>query len=712
MNNNLLQNNGKSNSRVSSISEKQLLALDAMSKLANQFSNKPDFDKLISTLLLTLSGQFTVSDIFTILYKPGVHDGKSTYFGFGKFKENDSLKSLKLTMGLRRYFLENNNGGFVPEIDTNDYEPKFKPIVKEQRVEIICPIIHGDNLIGFIGMGRRITRKDFDEGDIELFSTFINTITPLIASSYHFWELTQLSSWYHDILNNVKQGVFVFDGEYRLKNVNKAAFDILKIFIPQLVYPESMQKMPLEEVFPEKVFKNWAEQLTNKISKIDSDNITELIAQSADTKSFYDVFVCRISGETEQEENIIITLDDITERKNAEIQEKKLQEQLERAQRMESLGILAGGVAHDLNNMLGPLVGYPELMLMKLPKDSPLRKQITIMGRSARDAADVIQDLLTLARRGRYEMVPTDLNEVIENYLDSPSFIQLSESHSNVEKKINLTENIGPINGSAAHLAKVVMNLIVNAYDAMPDGGGLTISTTQENLTSLPSGYSKIEHRDYIVMRVRDTGMGMDLKDKERIFEPYFSKKKMGSSGSGLGLSVVYGIVLDHKGYYDIKSKIGKGAEFMIFFPVVDKLEKTNEEVFDYSGNEKILVVDDIEEMRNLASAVISSYGYTVKTAKNGHEAIEYLEKNEIDLLVIDMIMEKGFDGLDTYKEILKIHTAQKAVIISGYSSTSRVEKMQELGAGKYIKKPFTREILGQVIREELDRTLVPENRS
>jgi len=362
--------------------------------------------------------------------------------------------------------------------------------------------------------------------------------------------------------------------------------------------------------------------------------------------------------------------------------------------------------------MLGPLVGYPELMLMKLPEDSPLRKQIKIMGRSARDAADVIQDLLTLARRGRYEMMPTDLNEVIENYLDSPSFIQLSESHSNVEKKINLTENIGPIQGSAAHLAKVVMNLIVNAYDAMPDGGEITISTTQENLTSLPSGYSKIEHRDYIVMRVSDTGIGMDLKDKERIFEPYFSKKKMGSSGSGLGLSVVYGIVMDHKGYYDIISKIGKGAEFMIFFPVVDKLEKNNEEISDFSGNEKVLVVDDVEEVRDLASALISSYGYTVKTAKNGHEAIEYLEKNEIDLLVIDMIMEKGFDGLDTYKEILKIHTAQRAVIISGYSSTSRVEKMQELGAGKYIKKPFTREILGQSIREELDRKLVPGNPS
>jgi len=154
VNYNLLHRNGKSDSRVHSISDRQLLALDAMSKLANQFSNKPDFDKLISTLLLTLSGQFTVSNLFTILYRPGFHESKSAYFAFGKFKDNASLKSLKLTIGLRRYFLEFGNGSLIDEINTNDYEPKFKDILKKQQVEIICPIIHGDNLIGLMGMGR------------------------------------------------------------------------------------------------------------------------------------------------------------------------------------------------------------------------------------------------------------------------------------------------------------------------------------------------------------------------------------------------------------------------------------------------------------------------------------------------------------------------------------------------------------------------------
>lgn len=710
MNYNLLQNNGKFDSGVHSISEKQLLALDAMSKLANQFSNKPDFDKLISTLLLTLSGQFTVSDLFTLLKKPGFHDDKSAYIASGRFKGNKFLKSLKLSQEIRRYFHQHENCCKVSELETHEYDADFHAVLQSQQVEIICPIKHGDNLIGVIGMGKRVTKKDFEKRDIELFSTFINTITPLIASSYHFWELTHLSSWYLDILNNVNQGVFVFGDKYLLKNINKAGFNILKTFMPQLTLAISLQKMSIAEIFPEKIFKNWVVQFSSEISKTDSNKITDLVASAGGLRQEYDAFIRKISGDTGYEENIIITLDDITERKKAERQEKKLQDQLERAQRMESLGILAGGVAHDLNNMLGPLVGYPELMLMKLPEDSPLRKQVKIIGRSAKDAADVIQDLLTLARRGRYEMVATDFNEVIKNYLESPGFIELSRSHPNVEIKLNLAENIRFIQGSAAHLVKVVMNLIINAYDAMAEGGTLTIETMQENLKSLPGGYDEIENRDYIIMRVRDTGMGMDLKDIERIFEPYFSRKKMGSSGSGLGLSVVYGIVKDHKGYYDISSEIGKGTKFMVFFPVVDKLEKSNIEVNDFSGNEKVLVVDDIEEMRDLASALISSFGYTVKTAKNGHEAIEYLGKNDIDIVVIDMIMEKGFDGLDTYREILKIHAAQKAVIMSGYSSTERVEKMQELGAGKYIKKPFSRDMLGQAIREELDRKSVNHN--
>jgi len=399
---------------------------------------------------------------------------------------------------------------------------------------------------------------------------------------------------------------------------------------------------------------------------------------------------------------------DITERRQAQKQRQKLQEELERAQRMESLAILAGGVAHDLNNMLGPLVGYPELIIRKLPQDSPFRKQLERIGKSAKDAADVIQDLLTLARRGRFELSPIDLNDIVTAYLDSPGFAKLVEEHPDIAVKLKLDDTIDCICGSSPHLSKMVMNLIHNAIEAMPKGGELTIKTTQQHIKNLLSGYNKIRHGDYILLRVCDTGMGIDQRNLDKIFEPYFSKKEMGTSGSGLGLSVVYGIIKDHKGYYDVFSTVEEGTEFVLYFPVCEEAPgKEPDTVTNVEGSETVLVVDDVEEQREIASELLSSLGYKVETVQNGSEAIEYLKDNRVDIIVLDMIMEKDFDGLDTYREIIKLYPGQKAIIVSGFSPTDRVDEMQRLGAGLYVKKPYTLTIISKAIREELDKELV-----
>jgi PAS domain S-box-containing protein len=395
----------------------------------------------------------------------------------------------------------------------------------------------------------------------------------------------------------------------------------------------------------------------------------------------------------------------VIERSRAIHQEYELREQLERAERMESLGVMAGGVAHDLNNMLGPLVGYPELMLMKLAEDNPMRKQVQRISNSARGAADVVQDLLTLARRGRYEMIPTNINEIVEAYLDSPSFDQLQQKHPKIKANIRLEEKLGRFQGSSPHLSKVVMNLIINAFDAMLDGGELTITTSRGYYKSLLGGYDDITPGEFILLRIRDTGVGIDAKDIDKIFEPYYSKKEMGSSGSGLGLSVVYGVIKDHKGYYDILSKPGEGAEFVLYFPVTRAAAKTAAGVTaDLSGTESILVIDDDKPQREMSIDLIGSMGYQVATVASGREAVEYLKDNSVDLLLLDMIMEPDFDGLDTYREIVKQHPDQKAIIVSGYSSTDRMSETQKLGAGALVKKPYSRQAVGLAIRHELDR--------
>jgi len=686
--------------------EKPILALDALAKLTRQFANKPDFRQLVQTILFTLSGQFSLSDSFSILQKPGDPDQKGIFTATGKFSKSRLLQSIILTPELRRYFLKHNSPSLVSELNLPDLCSGFAPILSDCGVILVYPVVHNDKLLGIIGLGERVTQKPFSSEDIELLDISLRIVTPLIASAYHFHEMTSLSAWHLDILNNVKQGIFVFDVENRLRKVNATGFNILKRFNPKLDDVVTLQGMLIDEIFPNTKFKNWARRFV-KANVENRGKVTEgLVTNVEGVEYIYEAYLTGISGDSEFQTDFIIALDDVTERKRAEEHERELQRKLERAERMESLGVLAGGVAHDLNNMLGPLVGYPELVLMKLSENSPVRKQVQRIAKAAQEAADVVQDLLTLARRGCYEMVPTDVNEVVQTYIDSLSFAGLTEKHPDVAVKLKLDRSIDKILGSAPHLSKVFMNLIVNAFDAMPEGGELFIETLQQYLESLESGFDKIEHGDYVIVRVRDNGMGIEPKDLDRIFEPYYSKKKMASSsGSGLGLSVVYGVVKDHHGYYDILSSVGHGTEFILYFPTIKKeIQDKPEAETMMGGKEKVLVVDDVDDQRDLASDLLSSLGYRVETASNGREAVEYLRNHSVDIVVLDMIMEKDFDGLDTYREIIRLHPGQKTVIFSGFSATDRVEKMQKLGAGPYIRKPYTREVIGKAIREELDK--------
>ncbi len=402
----------------------------------------------------------------------------------------------------------------------------------------------------------------------------------------------------------------------------------------------------------------------------------------------------------------------LTERQQAEERQKILQEQLEKAQRMESLAVLAGGVAHDLNNMLGPVVGYSELLLRTLPQESDATRKARRIMKSAEDAAEVIQDLLTLARRGRYEKKVLDLNQIVLSFFESVGFQKLKERHKDAEFITRLSENPCLINGSRPHLEKVLMNLVANGCEAMANGGKLTIETEERYLTELIGGHRQIDNGRYILLRVKDNGSGIDKGDLQRIFEPYFSKKQLGKSGSGLGLSVVYGVVKDHGGYYDVFSEVGKGTEFIMYFPVSTvPIETSGTEKTTFAGGtESILIVDDSPEQREMAHDMISSLGYKVRTAANGHEAIAVLQTESVDLLVLDMIMEPDFDGLATYREVIKTHPGQKAVIVSGFSATGNVQELQKLGAGGYVRKPYTLETIARAIRSELDAILVSDN--
>lgn len=400
---------------------------------------------------------------------------------------------------------------------------------------------------------------------------------------------------------------------------------------------------------------------------------------------------------------------DITDNKIAEEEQKKLQAQLQRAEKMESFGTLAGGVAHDLNNILSGIVSYPDLLLMKIPEGSPLKAPIETIKKSGQKASAIVQDLLTLARRGVKTTEIVNLNHIITEYVNSPEYEKLKSFHPDCRLKVHFEENLLNIMGSPVHLSKTVMNLVSNAAEAMPQGGVIIITTENRYIDRAVMGYDEVKEGDYVTLKISDTGVGISPEEKEKIFEPFYTKKVMGRSGTGLGMAVVWGTIKDHKGYIDIKSEIGKGTTFTLYFPVVRKqlAKKVSEFCIDeYMGNgESILVIDDVMEQREIAAEILSNLGYSVDTVSSGEKAVEYLQRDAVDLLVLDMIMEPGMDGLETYKKVLETSPKQKAIIASGFSETERVKEAQRLGAGTYVKKPYTIETIGIAVKKELGKT-------
>lgn len=384
------------------------------------------------------------------------------------------------------------------------------------------------------------------------------------------------------------------------------------------------------------------------------------------------------------------------------------EKRLARAKKMEAIGTLAGGVAHDLNNVLSGIVSYPELLLLDIPEDSPLRNPILTIQESGQRAAAIVQDLLTLARRGVVTTDVTSLNHIVDSYLESPECRKLKEFYPDAGIESNLEPHLLNIMGSSVHLSKIVMNLVNNAAEAMPDGGSIFISTQCRYIDKPVRGYDDIKEGDYVILTVSDTGTGISPEDLERIFEPFYTKKKMGRSGTGLGMAVVWGTVKDHRGYIDVKSTIGKGTTFTLYFPVSRKEITRKEEsmpIEKFMGmGESVLIVDDIKAQRDIASRILEKLGYSATAISSGEEAVAYLKSNSADLLVLDMIMDPGIDGLETYRQIIELHPGQKAVIASGFSETDRIKKARELGAGKYIKKPYTLEKIGLAVKKELEK--------
>ncbi|UCE83964.1 MAG: PAS domain S-box protein [Deltaproteobacteria bacterium] len=496
---------------------------------------------------------------------------------------------------------------------------------------------------------------------------------------------------YRTVLEANPDPVVVYDIEGKVVYFNPAFTDVfgwtleerlgkkLDGFVPEAKRPET--KMMIDKVLAGESF-----------STIESFRYTK----------DGDIIPVSISGAVHRdgEGNLVgsvINLRDVTER-------KKLESQLQQAQKMEAVGTLAGGVAHDFNNLLQAVQGYAELALMGKRKDEPGYREVQEIVRAARRGGELTQQLLAFSRKAESNLRPTDLNHEVKNIKrllerTIPKMIDI---------ELDLQENLKAVNADPAQIEQILMNLAVNAKDAMSEEGKLTIATRKVTLDeTYCRTHTDAKPGEYVMLSITDTGYGIARETMDRIFEPFYTTKGVGE-GTGLGLAMVYGIVKNHGGYVMCSSEPGAGATFEIYLPAIEKMvEPIDDEVIEpqQGGGETILLVDDEDFIRELGKEMLERFGYNLVTATNGEGALEiYRQRNgEIDLVILDLIMP-GIGGKRCLEELLEIDPQVRVVIASGYSFNVLTREAPKAGVSGFINKPYDMRQMLKVVRGVLDK--------
>lgn len=390
----------------------------------------------------------------------------------------------------------------------------------------------------------------------------------------------------------------------------------------------------------------------------------------------------------------LMTYEDITDL-------KKMEAELFHAQNMEAVATLAGGIAHAFNNILMGIQGYTALMISETQADHPAYGRLKRIEKQVKSGSDLTNQLLAFSSGGRYEVKPCNLNDIIEKTSNA-----FGQTRKDVTIQKSLESDIWAVEIDQVQVEQVLVNLYVNAQQAMPDGGELTLKTRNVTLDEAYVRNYKVRPGDYVMVSVTDTGMGIDERTKERIFEPFFTTREMGR-GRGLGLASAYGIIRGHQGIINIYSEEGQGTTFNLFLPATDKaaVKETVPPRGLLEGSETILFVDDEDVIIDVNREILESLGYKVVAAKSGQEAIEVYRKlrGKIGLVILDMIMP-GMDGEATYDSLRKIDDDVRVILSSGYSKNEQAKAILEKGCQAFIQKPFSISDLSMTIRQVLDK--------
>lgn len=526
--------------------EKQVLALDALSELTRQFAVKPDFDELLNTILFTFSGQFGVGSCFILVRNPQSQQDNPVYASIGKFKNDVSFELFGTTEIDHERLFKNKSAKRIEQIKDKISNPIVIKLFEAGNLKVIVPLYHGGNLFGLIGLGDKLKIEPFSDSELELMTSISNAITPLIVNTFLFKEISALSDWYHEIINNVKQGVLVFDENRKLTAINEAGMEILTNITCGKCEKENLLNKDFEEILSEQYFHGWQGRIMDLLKRSDGNLIENAIAGDADTKLIFNIRATVIKRDESSKGDLVVTLDEITEQKQNE-------QKMFNLERLADKGLMAASISHELNNFLGLILAGVELTQASIERKQNDNAESTIQ-KVKENISKMIRYTTGLMDYSRLEtnMKEANINEIIEEVL---SFLTVQKKFKNISIKTNLEGPMPSLQLDVDQIAQLLMNLLNNGADAILESNK---SDGQLEIRTLVLDNS-------VVLKVTDNGSGMTAEVKDNLFKKQLTTKK---SGHGFGLVTCGKIIKNHNGKVEITSKVGSGSTFEINFPV------------------------------------------------------------------------------------------------------------------------------------------------
>jgi PAS domain S-box-containing protein len=592
--------------------------------------------------------------------------------------------------GLIAWVARSGEGVYAADVSA---DPRYVIGDPRARSEYAVPLVVGSTCLGVLDIEsdqvegiRAVTRKLIDQ--------FAGQAAMAIERSELYKKLRSSEQRFRSVFEQSPLGVALCDLEGRFFEINTTLAQTLGYEPGEL-----RGKHFLDITHPEDRPRSL--EITGRVLQGATDRVTieKCCVHKSGATVWCNTTVSLIRGSAGKPSYLLVILQDIAERRRAEQERARLHEQLFQAQKMEVLGTLAGGVAHDFNNLLGVILGYVSLVRTRLPREDPMQETVAMMEQSASRAAELTHQLLQFSRQEKPLLRPLEIDKVLGGVLKIVT--------ETFDRRIRIEAKLPPelpwVNGDPGQLELAILNLCINARDAMPEGGALALEASVVTLAPehLPAD-AQGRPGQYVRIVIRDSGVGMEPRVLQRVFEPFFTTKEPGK-GSGLGLSMAYGIVGRHGGFIGVRSQVGRGSEFTLHFPVASQPGQSAREEIPLAaehGSGTVLVVEDERLMLSFAADAVRELGYEVVTAEDGARAREIcsVRPSEIDVILLDMIMP-GDGWIETLHGLQALSPRARIILTSGYSGAREARRALEEGAAAFIGKPYTIDDLARILK-------------